>query len=159
MTNAQSARSASVVTLRPRGTAYLLRVVAGLAIVVSSAMVAHSAGAVKPANIAINESNNGKIVVVKTGSHVTLTLHSTYWTIAALPRQTTLTRDSPVVTTPRLPASANGCVPGQGCGTVTVHFLATGPGQVRIRASRTSCGEAMRCTPQQSVWTVVIRVR
>jgi hypothetical protein len=136
-----------------------LRKFAGIVGATSILLFSASAGAAVHSNVALNEASNGKVVTVHAGDHLTLTLHSTYWTIAPLPKQIVITPVGPTVTAPRLPASANGCVPGQGCGTVTAHFLATGVGQIRLSASRTSCGEALRCTPRQSHWTVVIRVR
>ncbi len=136
-----------------------LRTFAGIVGAASLLLFSASAGAAAHSNVALNEASNGKVVTVHATDHLTLTLHSTYWTIAPLPKQKVITQVGPTVTAPRLPASANGCVPGQGCGTVTAHFLATGVGQIRLSASRTSCGEALRCTPRQSHWTVVIRVR
>jgi hypothetical protein len=159
MTSTQSATLLPETTLRAHQTSRLLRVVAGLTLVALGTIASLSAGGATRTNLALNEFNNGKVVVVTTGSHITITLHSTYWTLAPLTNHKVLAQQGSTHTAPRLPASANGCVPGQGCGTVTAHFLATGSGQIRLRASRTSCGEAMRCTPIQSVWSVVIRVR
>ena len=155
----QNSRLPSEMRTRAMSRSHSLRAFAGLfgaALVVLSSV---SAVGATTSNVALNEISNGKVVTVHAGDHLTLTLHSTYWTITPLPKQKTITPVGPVVTAPRLPASANGCVPGQGCGTVTAHFLASGVGQIRLSASRTSCGEALRCTPRQSHWTVVIRVR
>ena len=54
-------------------------------------------------------------------------------------------------------ASTSGCVPGQGCGTVTTHYVARSLGLIHLRATRTSCGEALRCAPSAGLWTVTIR--
>ena len=107
----------------------------------------------------LNEYSNGHTVTVNPGQHVTLILHSTYWSIAALTTSRPLTQVGSAVYLPRLRSTKGGCVAGQGCGTVTVHYLASAPRVAHLHASRTSCGEALRCTAALSNWTVTIRVR
>ena len=142
----------SVDQLGARGR--LLRAVAGLAVAASGTFLATGVGASGAATTLV-EANNGHAVTVKTGAHLTVVLHSTYWSIAPSSNNSVVAQ----VGTTKTVGILQGCVPGQGCGTVTAHFVAKGTGTVRLRASRTSCGEALRCTPAQSHWTVVIRVR
>jgi len=122
--------------------------------------VATPAGATKAApTVALNESSNAHTLNVGVGTHLNLTLHSTYWTLATTKLAPYLKQ---VGTTSVVGVAPNGgghCVPGQGCGTVSAHFVAAHPGTVHLRATRTSCGEAMKCSPAQSLWTVTIQVR
>jgi hypothetical protein len=130
-------------------------VTAGLLVAASGTFLATGAGATVPAATTLNEASNGHVITVSPGAHLTTVLHSTYWSIDPLSGKAVLVQLSATKTVGTL----KGCVPGQGCGTVIAHFVARGSGQVRLRANRTSCGEALRCTPSQSHWTVVIRVR
>jgi hypothetical protein len=64
-----------------------------------------------------------------------------------------------LVSGPTTSAAAMGtCVPGGGCGTVTAAFRALAPGRATITASRTTCGEAMRCTGTDGAWEVTVVV-
>ena len=57
------------------------------------------------------------------------------------------------------PNAPAGCqVAGMGCGTVSLKFKAINKGISTVNASRTSCGEALRCTPAQSSYYVTIKV-
>ena len=120
----------------------------------SGSLLSSGAGA-SSAPVLLSESSNGHVVSVSPGAHLTLTLHSTYWSIPPLAASTVVAR----VGTTKTVGVLQGCVPGQGCGTVTAHYVATKAGTVRIRATRTTCGEAMRCTGDKGVWWVVVRVR
>ncbi len=135
------------------------RAAAYAALVALSATLATGAGAARSATVVLSESSNGRTIAVNPGAHLTLTLHSAYWSVIRLPKQTTVIELGKTTTVGVLPGATSGCVAGQGCGTVTARFVAGGSGRVRLRATRTSCGEALRCTPSQSLWTVVIRVR
>jgi hypothetical protein len=126
----------------------------------ATAGLASPAGAAKaPAPIALSELSSRSTLTVIAGRHLTVTLHSTYWTLAALKSSAVVQQLGKTVVTGSLPSASKGCVAGQGCATLVAHFVDTHPGVVRLRATRTSCGEAMRCTPAQSVWTVLVRVR
>ena len=50
------------------------------------------------------------------------------------------------------------CPPGFGCGSVTAPFKAVGGGTAHIRATRTNCGEALKCSRSQGRYDVTIRV-
>jgi hypothetical protein len=87
-----------------------------------------------------SEETNHHTITVRRGSTVAILLHSTYWTIHA-PAGHTLTATGAQVTTPDPK-----CIPGVGCGTTQRTFRATRVGSTRLHATRTSCGEIMRCT-------------
>jgi hypothetical protein len=105
--------------------------------------------------VQLSEGANQTTITVARGSTITVVLHSTYWTI-----------DPPggpvlVATGTQSFAPGQGCgptVPGSGCGTVTLIVRAAAAGTAVITANRTSCGEALRCTPDQSTWRVTVGV-
>jgi hypothetical protein len=106
--------------------------------------------------VAVDEKDNGQTITVVPGATVEVVLHSTYWSFAPLTGNGVLRSEG----TPSVAASrpGQGCVPGGGCGTVTATFTAVGAGTADVRASRTSCGEAMACGPDQASFTVRIVV-
>ncbi len=73
------------------------------------------------AGITLTDKDNGTTVFVQVGQEVTLVLGSTYWTIAGSSDSTVLRLDG----APEI-APDPSCVAGQGCGTVTTHFIAVG---------------------------------
>jgi hypothetical protein len=106
--------------------------------------------------VTATEADNGGIVALRRGGTLTVTLHSTYWTINGSSAPAVLHQTGPATTSPAPPSQH--CVPGQGCGTVTATFSALTDGKADVTASRTSCGEALRCTPAQSSWVVHVVV-
>jgi hypothetical protein len=93
--------------------------------------------------VAASEPDNGDTITMAVGDMLVVMLHNTYWRFAALSQAAALrsTGPSSIVT-----SKVTGCVPGQGCGTVRESFRAVTAGRVVVTASRTSCGEARRCT-------------
>ncbi|HEY0808376.1 MAG TPA: hypothetical protein VGD84_25130 [Pseudonocardiaceae bacterium] len=59
--------------------------------------------------------------------------------------------------TPSVGAEPN-CRPGMGCAIVTEEFTAAGAGTATIVATRTSCGEAMRCTSANDHFRLTVTV-
>lgn len=106
----------------------------------------------------VGERDNHKVVKVGRGSIVTVVLHSTYWAFGSPPGRRVLAQVAPPTTSPR-PPGAGGCVPGQGCGTVTAVYRAARAGTAVVRASRVSCGEALRCRGGDGLFAVTIVVR
>lgn len=105
--------------------------------------------------MSVSERDNGRVLRLARGGEIVLTLASTYWHIDAVHPSTVLRADLPTTH----PRSAPGhCMPGQGCGVVTAHFHAVAAGTATITASRSSCGEALRCTPAQSSYRLTITV-
>ena len=117
------------------------------------------AGATSPKSISLSEANKGHVVTVHPGDHVTVVLHTTYWSFLRPVSSPVISQVGRTVIKGGLPASPGGCAPGSGCGTATAHFVALKTGQYRLHALRSTCGEVMKCSPSQGVWTVVIKVR
>lgn len=111
---------------------------------------------------ALNENSANKVYSVKVGSHLSLTLHSMYWSLSKEPATSGITEVGSVIAKPILPGpnAPAGCkLPGIGCGTQTWNFVAKKAGTYQIAATRTSCGEALQCTGSQGSYAVTIRVK
>lgn len=102
-----------------------------------------------------DEATNGRTVSLAPGDHLEVVLHSTYWAFDD-------PSDPAVISADGDPVVAGGGTkcgpPGSGCGTVTARFTAQQAGQAVVSAQRTTCGEAMRCSPEQSRWGVTVKV-
>jgi len=103
----------------------------------------------------VTERDKGQTVTLHVGDHLKVVLANTYWTLDPSSKPGVLRSDGAPVVKPRL----SGCVPGAGCGTVTETLTATAKGSARVGASRVSCGEALRCTGDQGVYSVSVVVR
>jgi hypothetical protein len=103
----------------------------------------------------ITDRNKGETVTLRVGARLEVVLASTYWTIHPAPKPAVLRTDGSQATTPRL----KGCVPGGGCGTASRTFTGVTKGKTVVRASRTSCGEALRCTEANGTFSVSVVVK
>jgi hypothetical protein len=107
-----------------------------------------------PATVKVDESANGSDVTLARGDHLQVTLHSTYW-------QFNPTRAPAVVAADGGPKAGPGTncptFPGSGCGTVTQTYTAGKAGTATVTATRTTCGEAMACSPVQH-YSVTVHV-
>jgi hypothetical protein len=101
----------------------------------------------------VSESRDGGKVTLRRGQKLRVVLHSTYWRFKAPSTAGVLRLAGKPVVTPK-----PGCVPGQGCGTVTVTYVARAIGSAAVAASRTSCGEALRCTPAAGSYKLTVAV-
>lgn len=112
-------------------------------------------GAVAP-GIAIDEKANNSTVELAPGQTVQMTLHSTYWRVEGSSAPAVVEQTGE----PALRAAPPGaCRPGMGCGEVTAVFVARRAGTARISASRSVCGEALACRPDQRTFVVSVVVR
>jgi hypothetical protein len=107
-----------------------------------------------PATTTLTEHDNTRTVGLHVGEHLRVVLASTYWTFQPSSNPTVLHLDQDPLIAPRI----SGCVPGQGCGTVTADFTADATGTASVTATRTTCGEAMTCTPANRRYQVTITV-
>ena len=107
-----------------------------------------------PGGSTFRDADNGRTVALHIGEQFQIVLASTYWTFQGSPSPAVVRMDG----TPTVQPSPFGCVPGQGCGTATAAFTATGPGTVTLTASRTSCGEAMACTGSAGRYSLTVAV-
>lgn len=106
----------------------------------------------------ITDSANSKTFKVKSGTIIKVTLNSTFWNFQS---STNLSgSETPTMTAimPGPTAPANCQLPGMGCGTVVWKFKAGKPGRANFVASRTSCGEALRCSAKQSKFMVNFQI-
>jgi hypothetical protein len=104
-----------------------------------------------PTTHQLDDRSNGSTVDVQLGDTIVVTLHNTYWTLA-VPTAALQPLGAPQ-------ASPSPCaVAGSGCGSVTQSYNAGHVGRTTLHAHRDSCGEALRCSAQQSDWSVTVRV-
>ena len=109
-----------------------------------------------PSQMQVGEADNGRSVTVVVGSEITVQLANTYWMIGPSSDPAVLALVAGPTTSGAAPSA---CLPGMGCGLVTATFRALTPGQATISASRTSCGEALRCTGSAGAYGVTVVVK
>ncbi len=102
----------------------------------------------------VSEEANGATVQLGAGQTLTVTLHSTYWGITGSSNPQVLQQLGPATTA----GASNQRIPGLGSGTVSAQFKAIAAGIADVTAQRTTCGEALRCAPDQQNFKVTIRV-
>lgn len=110
-----------------------------------------------PTVIVVRDNANGKAVSVGVSGRVELILSSSYWHVTGSSAPGVLRQDGPPVLLSR-PSSCPD-IPGLGCIPVRADFTALTDGRAVITASRYACGEARRCKPDQTRFTVTVVVR
>jgi hypothetical protein len=131
------------------GAVFLILACAGCGAPAGHPMAEHPGPA-----LTLREADRGRTFSVHRGDRVVLILASTYWNVAAASDPAVLREDGE----PHVAGSPSGCVPGQGCGTVTTTFVAVSSGQASVSASRSSCGEARGCTGEERTYQATIVV-
>ena len=111
----------------------------------------------RPMVIVVRNDANGKAVSARTGDRIELILSSSYWHVTGSSAPSVLRQDGPPALLPR-PSSCPD-IPGLGCVPVRADFTALTGGKAVITASRSACGEALRCKPDQTRFTVTVVVR
>ena len=110
-----------------------------------------------PMVIAVRDDANGKAVSARAGDRIELILSSSYWHVTGSSAPSVLRQDGPPVLLSR-PRSCPD-IPGLGCIPVRADFTALTDGKAEITAQRSACGEALRCKPDQTRFTVIVVVR
>jgi hypothetical protein len=104
--------------------------------------------------VTLRDQDDGHTVTVTQGTRLAVLLNSTYWVFQGSSNPAVVrTAGDPVVRPGGI------CPPGGGCGTALQLYDAVGPGQAQLAATRTSCGEARNCGPDQANYRVVVIVR
>jgi hypothetical protein len=107
----------------------------------------------------VSEQQNGKIINVRLGATLNISLHSTYWYFDSA-KNVQQIKESTVTPILPGPSAPTGCQhPGTGCGIVKWFYKATKKGIASFTAVRTSCGEALSCTPANSKFSVKFLVK
>jgi len=104
--------------------------------------------------IVATDSDSGKSFELHVGDRLEVKLASTYWNIHESSDLSVLRLAGPTAISPQ----PNGCVPGAGCGLAIADFDAVGSGSADVTASRTSCGEAMRCVGSAGSYRITVVV-
>lgn len=110
-----------------------------------------------PRMIVVRDGANGKAVSANAGDRIELILSSSYWHVTGSSAPSVLRRDGPPVLLSRPKSCPD--IPGLGCTPVRADFTALTVGKAVITASRSACGEALRCKPEQTRFTVIVIVR
>lgn len=135
------------------------RIFAAVGLAVALAAGCSPAGATTQPRVAhtktVTDHDKGTTVTLHVGDRLKVVLASTYWTIHPSSNAAVLRSDGRPIVTGQL----NGCVPGEGCGTATRLFTAIATGKASVSASRTSCGEALRCTAGHGTYKVSVLVK
>lgn len=118
--------------------------------------------AVPPEPAVVGQSANGRTLTLRTGQTLRVVLGSptaagsTSWSFAPLGSGVLSPLGTPTVTPDR--SDGNCGRPGMGCGTVALTLTAQATGTTEVSASRTSCGEAIRCAAGQDRFHVTVVV-
>ena len=120
-----------------------------------SASSSTGTGAKRLPPLRAGEHQDGRTLTLRRGQHLVVVLHSTYWEFAPSSNPGVLRAAGAPKTVPH----PSGCVPGEGCGTVTAVYVARRRGAAVVAASRTSCGEALRCSADAGSYVLHVRVR
>jgi hypothetical protein len=109
-----------------------------------------------PKMIVVRDNANGRTISMRVGESLELILSSSYWNVGGSSASGVLRQDGTTVLLPR-PA---GCpdIPGLGCTPERTSFRALAGGQAVITASRTSCGEALRCVGKATRFAITVVV-
>jgi len=109
-----------------------------------------------PRVIVLRNPASGKVVSARPGDRIELILSSSYWHVTGSSKITVLRQDGRSV----LLSKPRSCpdLPGLGCVPVRADFTALSEGKATIAATRSVCGEALRCTPDQARFTVTVVV-
>jgi hypothetical protein len=107
--------------------------------------------------VSVGAEHNGALVTLHRGEQLTVTLGSTYWELSLSPPSGVLSVISSNVS-PGGPG-CSGAVVGSGCGTVHLVLRAVGDGSAQVVGRRSSCGEALRCSPGQGTYELEVHVR
>jgi len=110
-----------------------------------------------PTVIVVRDDANGKAVSARAGDRIKLILSSSYWHVTSSSAPRVLRQDGPPVLLSR-PGSCPD-IPGLGCTPVRTDFTALTDGKAVITARRFACGEALRCKPGQTRFTVSVVIR
>jgi hypothetical protein len=103
-------------------------------------------------SVTLTWQDKAHTVKVSRGTRIVVKLKSLYWHNFRSSNRAVVRRSGAATRKP------GHCPPGVGCGTVTVPFKAFASGSAHLRANRSNCGEAFKCSPSQSRYDVTIRV-
>lgn len=110
----------------------------------------------------LSEVNSNRAITLKVGVRVTLTLHSLYWVLILPSKSSPLVRTGAPILQDGKPGDPPGTpvchVVGDGCGIQIWNFVAIKVGTTHLRAFRTSCGEAMRCTGTEGQFDAKVKI-
>ena len=138
-----------------------MRAVAAAAVVafaVPAAACSTATGANNPVPrlIVVRDNANGRTISLRPGDSIELILSSSYWNVAGSSASRVLRQEGGTALMPRPSTCPD--IPGLGCTPERTDFKALTGGAAVIRASRVSCGEALRCVGRATKFTLTVVV-
>jgi hypothetical protein len=124
---------------------------AALLAATTGASTAQAAGS----TVNVDYRANGRTITLHQGQTLHVVLYNTYWTLND-PSGWSLKATGPESLTPG--PHVKGCYGSQGCGKVSRSYLAKWTGSGAVTAHRDTCGEALHCSPEQSDYSVSVRI-
>jgi hypothetical protein len=132
-------------------------------LVVAALVLPLALGQTSPSNAATLKvatfANNNQTLKVSVGQSFRVTLDSTYWEFSTTFNKNVLSSNNkPSITLIQPgPTAPQGCQhPGSGCGSISFLYKVKSAGTTTITAVRSSCGEAIQCTPANSKFKLTI---
>lgn len=108
--------------------------------------------------ITIRDGANSKTISISKSTIIKIVLNSTYWSMSSSGSLEIQGQPIVVPIPPSSSAPGNCKFAGMGCGTVTWKFIANKTGTTEFVATRSSCGEALRCTESQKSFKVKFKI-
>lgn len=105
-----------------------------------------------PHHVEVTDADNGQTITVSIGTIVDVVFSADNWNIQPSSNPAVLAMSGGPV------QHQTQCIPGGTCGTTTAEFVAKQTGTATISATRTYCGEAIRCQPSTDTRTVGVTV-
>ncbi|MEY9878325.1 hypothetical protein ABH931_007852 [Streptacidiphilus sp. MAP12-33] len=106
--------------------------------------------------VVVRNADKGKTITLHTGQTLEVVLSGGYWPAPASSAAGVLKAAGAPSFLSASPG--RGCPPGVGCRPEQTDFTAVAPGTATVSATRTNCGEAMRCTDANGKFTISVTV-
>ncbi|SEM31764.1 hypothetical protein [Streptacidiphilus jiangxiensis] len=127
-----------------------------------SATAGGGTGATTPASatgsaaVVVHNADKGRTITLHTGQTLEVVLTGGYWPAPVSSSEAVLKASG--APSYLSPSPSHGCPPGVGCRPQQTDFTAVAPGTATVSATRTNCGEAMRCTDANGKFTITVTV-
>ncbi|RAG81625.1 hypothetical protein DN069_31880 [Streptacidiphilus pinicola] len=108
------------------------------------------------ATVVVHNADKGHTVTLHPGQTLQVVLTGGYWPAPTSSSAAVLKQSG--APTLASPSPGHGCPPGVGCRAQQTEFVAVAAGTATVSATRTNCGEAMRCTDANGKFDITVVV-
>lgn len=108
------------------------------------------------ATVVVHNADKGHTVTLHPGQTLQVVLTGGYWPTPTSSSASVLKQSG--APTLASPSPGHGCPPGVGCRAQQTEFVAVAAGTATVSATRTNCGEAMRCTDANGKFDITVVV-